>query len=107
MKHARDRAGSGDELARRLRPILGENAVGGGAINAWVQGRNETPGSALFAMMRVDDGLSLDEFALSDGDRATLQQQIDELRREVGQLRREMEERLADAGKEPLDIPGA
>lgn len=103
----RDLAGGAPALAHALRAELGDS-IEEPAINAWTQEKrtNEPSGRYLFAMRRRYPTISLDEYAMGAPEHAALQAQVDQLRRDLDYLRRELEGKLADLGL-PIEAPAS
>lgn len=102
VAHVRALEGSGQALADALAPLMG-GSLNRSTVDFWASGRNDPPAWLLF-YMAGRWGVSLDEFALADEDRRTLQRQIEELREREAIIVSFVNRLLIAQGQRPIDF---
>lgn len=84
VAHARARRGGGAGLARAIMAFYGSGKRS--TVDAWVNGSSNPPAWVIFALARAE-GISLDEFLMSEGDRRPLYERLAEVEGDIAALR--------------------
>lgn len=105
IARARERVGSEQALAE-LAGRLDRRDYSRQAVNNWVHGRADPPARLVLSIAR-ELRISLDEFLMPDEERQTLEEKVEEMRRQLVIVKNELDRQRAVRGEPPLEYPEA